>query len=201
MAAYAHILTAYRMLKLPAMRLKDARRLRNHQNHHRGRQATHCSCNCQEHSTAARNAAEPSAGRASWRSLLCSSALSEAAMSAGTAVPAPTPEALMTVIIAGAWEMHIWHELLGLHSVFQGTRAAGSVLPPQAIKLWSRPATFLKRLLFISGQIPCARTSKRDAIQEDLPGQEYSRHISLRQGLLREACSGAQQPRQLADQC
>ena len=93
--------------------------LRNHQNHHRERQATHCSCSCQEHSTAARNAAEPSAGRASWRSLLCSSALSEAAMSAGTVVPAPTPEALMTVIIAGACEMHIWHKLLAFIACFK----------------------------------------------------------------------------------
>lgn len=48
----------------------------------------HCSCSCQVHSTAARKAAEPMAGRIMERSLLCSKALSEAAMSTGTAVPA-----------------------------------------------------------------------------------------------------------------
>ena len=51
-------------------------------------QGSHCSCSCQAHSTAARKAAEPRAGRTMERSLLRSSALSVAAMPDGMLVPA-----------------------------------------------------------------------------------------------------------------
>lgn len=55
---------------------------------------THCSCSCQAHSTAARKAAEPMAGRTMERSLLRSSALSVAAMPAGMLVPAHAHDAV-----------------------------------------------------------------------------------------------------------
>ena len=61
-----------------------------HAPHRQGGQRadTHCSCSCQVHSTAARKAAEPKAGRTMERSLLRSSTLSVAAMPAGMLVPA-----------------------------------------------------------------------------------------------------------------
>ena len=43
-------------------------------------------------------------------------------------------------------------------------------------------------------------TLEGDAVQQDLPGQEDCRHISLGQRLLRKAGGRAKEPRQLADE-
>ena len=66
----------------------------------------HCSCSCQEHSTAARNTTEPMAGRTRERSLLCSRALSEAAMSTGTTVPVRSSGDQMTRVESSMMQVY-----------------------------------------------------------------------------------------------